>query len=259
VWSVPAALRAVASAVGTAAVLLLSPRSPGDRLRAAAAASASALASGLTAAASGGAAQAGREAAVAAKHTLMDLFAATPYRPMGLATADQGLANVVELLEWCTSLISDALDGHLDLRQAAPADRELLGATAALLEDVSWLLSSGDITGQDVTRDIDRLERARAVGAARCWELPGDPASVRASVAIASQAEMIAVAAGAAAADAMIAARRASPEMVTAQRRSWYAGREDGAPPAEGRFAGLAGVEPGHGHDAAEAYRGVSG
>ncbi len=218
----------LASAVGTAAVLLLSPLSPGDKLRAAATASASALASCLTAAVSGGATQADRETAIAAKHTLMDLFAATPYRPTGLATADQGLANVVELLEWCTSLVSDALDGHLDLRQAAPADRELLGATAALLEDVSWLLSS-------------RLERARAVGAARCWELSGDPASVRASVSIASQAEAIAVAARAAAADAMIAARQADPETLAAQRRTWYAGQEDGAP-VEGRFAGLAGA-----------------
>jgi hypothetical protein len=203
----------LASAVSTAAVLLLSPRSSGDRLRVAAAASASALAGCLTDVVSGGATQADREAAIAAKHALMNLFAETPYRPTGLATADQGLANVVELLEWCTSLVSDALDGHLDLRQLTPTDRELLGAAAALLEDVSWLLGGQDITGQDVARDMDRLERARAVSAARCWELSGDPASVRASVANASDAEAVAVAARAATADAMIAARRADPEL----------------------------------------------
>ena len=100
--------------MSTAAVLLLSPRSPGDRLRAAAAASASALARCLVAAISGEASPAHREAAIAAKHTLVDLFAAAPYRPTGLTTADQGLANVIELLEWCTSLVTDALDGHLD-------------------------------------------------------------------------------------------------------------------------------------------------
>ena len=37
---------------------------------------------------------------------LMDTFAATPYRPTGLATADQALASVVQLLEWCTALIA---------------------------------------------------------------------------------------------------------------------------------------------------------
>src|SRR5262249_60542815 len=92
-------------------------------------------------------------------HTLMDLFAATPFRPTGLATADQGLANVVELLEWCTSLVADALDGRMDLGEVAPTDRELLGAAAALLEDVSWLLGREDIRDSDVERDLNRLRR----------------------------------------------------------------------------------------------------
>jgi uncharacterized membrane protein YccC len=232
----------LASVVSTSAVLLLSPRTPGDRLRAAAAAVASALAGCLTAALSGAPAQAARQEAIAAKHTLMNIFAATPYRPTGLATADQGLANVVELLEWCTSLISDTLDGHADLREVGPADRELLGAAAALLEDVSWLLGNQDITRQDVMRDIGRLERARADSAARCWDLSGEPASVQSAAAIASAAEEIAVATRGAAADALIAARRADPLTVAAQRRSWYAAQEDDPQPPPGRFAGLAGA-----------------
>src|SRR5260370_23289391 len=152
----------LASAVSTAAVLMLSPRSSGDRLRAAAAASATALASQLDAAVRDEAMPADREAAMAAKHQLMDLFAATPYRPTGLATADQGLANVVQELEWCTTLISDALDGHADLQQAAPVDRELLDVAAGLLEGVGFLLSGPDVTRNDVMPDIERLERARA-------------------------------------------------------------------------------------------------
>jgi uncharacterized membrane protein YccC len=233
----------LASAVSTAAVLVLSPRSPGDRLRAAAATSASALASCLATVVSGEATPADGEAAIAAKHALMNLFAATPYRPTGLATADQALANVVELLEWCTSLVSDTLDGHLDLQQAAPADRELLGAAAGLLEDVSWLLGDRggqEITGEDVMRDIARLEHARGASAARCWQLPGNVAGARASAAYASDAQAIAVTARAAAADAMIAAGRADPDTVDAQRRSWYAGQEDGQAPAGRRFAALA-------------------
>src|SRR5258708_14281290 len=103
---------------------MLSPRSAGDRLRAAAAASAAALASHLDAAVRGEATPADREAAIAAKHELMDLFAATPYRSTGLATADQGLASVVVVLEWRTTLSSGAPDGGLDLQQAEPGYRE---------------------------------------------------------------------------------------------------------------------------------------
>ena len=161
--------------VCTLAVLLLSPRTPGDRLREAAAASAATLASHLEAAVRGEAAQADLDRSIAAKHKLMDLFVATPYRPTGLATADQGLANVAQELEWCTSLITDALDGHLDLRQAAAADRDLLGAAAAVLRDVAALLSTRKVTHDDVSRDIDRLQQARAASAAHQREMSGDP------------------------------------------------------------------------------------
>jgi uncharacterized membrane protein YccC len=232
----------LASAVSTAAVLLLSPRSPGDRLRAAAATSASALADWLTAAVGGRETEAEREAALAAKRTLLDLFVSTPYRPTGLATADQAMANVVQLLEWSTALVSDAVDGHPDLRQVAPTDSEVLGAAAALLEDVSWLLGSQDITSRDVLRDIDRVQRARAAGASRCWDLTGDPASVQAAAANASHADAIAIAARSLAADALIAGRRADPETVAAARRKWYAGQEDVSLPAERWFGGLAGA-----------------
>src|SRR5262252_4173878 len=88
----------LAQAASTAAVLLMSPRSPGDRVRASAAASAEALAHQLRAAVVGRVTQADREASIAAKHELLAMFAATPYRPIGLAAADQALARVVHLL-----------------------------------------------------------------------------------------------------------------------------------------------------------------
>ncbi len=50
----------------------------------------------------------------------MDTFAATPYRPTGLATADQAMANVVQILEWCAALTADATDGHADPWPGAP-------------------------------------------------------------------------------------------------------------------------------------------
>src|SRR5579859_2024313 len=69
----------LASAVSTVAVLVLSPPSPGDRLRAAAAGSARALSAALDAAARGTATAADHQACQAAKHELLSAFAGTPY------------------------------------------------------------------------------------------------------------------------------------------------------------------------------------
>src|SRR5579875_2500114 len=226
----------LASAAGTAAVLLLPVRSPGDRLRAAASACAAALAAHLEAAVRGEAAPAEREASLAAKRELMTAFTATPSPPTGLATASQGLASAVQLLEWCGGLVCDAMDGHLELSRAAPPDRELLGVAAGMLHDVAALLS-----GADVTPDFTRLERARAASTARQREPSGDTAGAGARAAHAFHAQAIALAARSAAANALIAARRASPETVAVQRRQWYGGPQDG-PPAESRLAALAGA-----------------
>jgi len=224
----------LASAAGTAAVLLLSPRSPGDRLRAGAATLASALARQLDAAIAGPAAPALREATLAARRDLRQQFAAAPTRPTGLATADQALASVVELLDWSVSLVCDALDGHLDLTGAAPADHELLAAAGGLFATVAALF-----TGHDAVPDIDRLQAASAASAAHERGLTGDPAEVRAAGALAAHAQSIALAARAAVADALIAARKADPDLVAAERRRWYG--QPGALPAR-HLAGLLGA-----------------
>jgi uncharacterized membrane protein YccC len=235
----------LASAVSAAAVLLLSPKTPGDRLRSAAASCAGALARHLEAVLRGGNGPEELAASVAAKHELMTAFAATPYRPTGLATADQALANMVQLLEWCAALICDALDGHLDVSHATAADRELLGAAAGLLRDAAALLS-----GRDAQPDIAGMERASAASAASQRALPddlaqpGDPGGVYASARRAFHAQAIAVAARGVAEDALIATRRASPEVIADQRRDWFGVRPDG-PPGQlgpGRFGGLAGA-----------------
>src|SRR5262249_41862659 len=90
----------LASAGPPAVVLAIPPPSPGGRRRTAAAGSARALAAHLDASVRGTSTAAGTEACMAAKHELMTAFASTPYRPVGLATADQGMASVVQLLEW---------------------------------------------------------------------------------------------------------------------------------------------------------------
>jgi uncharacterized membrane protein YccC len=214
----------LAMAAGAVAVLLVSPKSPGDKLRASAAASARALARQLTRSVTGSATQEDWDAVQAAKVQLLNVFGSAPLRPTGLAAADQGLANVVELLEWCTGLVSDALDGQHDFIHAAAADVELMNAAAELLTAVADLLD-----GQDAIPDLSRLDAARAASAAHQRTLAGPPDEVRAAVAHAAHAQVIAVAARAVLADALIASRRASPDLIAAERRRWF-GQQAAAP-----------------------------
>ena len=83
----------LASVAGTAAVLAMSPSSPGSPLRAAADKLAGALADEIEAMLSGQATAAGLDACIQAKHELLARFTATPFRPTGLAQTDQALAD----------------------------------------------------------------------------------------------------------------------------------------------------------------------
>ena len=227
----------LASAAGTIAVLLLSPRPPGDRLRAAIADLAAELASRLSAAADGVVTD--PQSMHAAKEKLRTVFLAAPYRPSGLATADQALSSLVQLLEWGASQVGDAFDGHVDLKTNCPADRALLRAAAALFTDTHDLL-----TGQPADPDIAGLEQARADSAASLRDLSGrvgEP-DARMAAAQAVHAQGIAVTARAAVADAMVASRRADPETIAAERRKWY-GPHDALPGvAPGAASGGAGT-----------------
>lgn len=208
----------LASVVGTAAVLLMSPRAPGDSLRAQAAALAAALAHQLGAAGAGRATAADREASMAAKSELMDAFVSTPYRPIGLASADQGLASVIHVLEWCTSLISDAAD-HLDIPAAAAEDRELLATSAQALQQIAALLS-----GHDPDIDLEQIWQVRLASARRLRDLTDEPDIAARRADYAFHAQTIGIATSAAVGDAMIAARRASLAEVSLQRRRWVSG-----------------------------------
>ncbi|MGH3154826.1 MAG: FUSC family protein, partial [Streptosporangiaceae bacterium] len=229
----------LASAVATVAVLVLSPPSPGDRLRAAAAGSARTLATHLEAAVTGTATAEDMAACQAAKHALLNAFASTPYRPTGLATADQGMASVVQLLEWCTALIADATDGHENLDRVAGPDRDLLAATAAVLRQAGDLLA-------DETAPLpqaDELERLREASAAyhRSAAPDGDIDSQEAAARHAFHAQAISLAVRNIVADTLIATRRADPETIAARRRGWYGAQPEGTA-AERRVAGLSGA-----------------
>jgi uncharacterized membrane protein YccC len=209
----------LASVVSAAAVLLFSPKSAGDELRAATAAAAATLAHHLEAAVAGTATKADLDATMAAKHNLMNKFSSTPYRPIGLAAADQGLAGVIHMLEWCTALTCDAMDGHLDLSMASPQDRQVLAEAGVALRSVTAML-----TGQETGFDLQPIWNARTASAARMHALTGDQATLRTQVGYAYHAQTIGQAASAAAADAVIASGQASAEFVRRERQRWIDG-----------------------------------
>src|SRR5271165_2740879 len=231
----------LASAVATVAVLVLSPPSPGDRLRMAAAGSARALAVLLAAAARGTATPADHKASHDAKNELMSAFASTPYRPTGLATADQAMASAVQYLEWCAALIADATDGHPDLDQATQPDRDLLAETAVVLRQTGDLLA--DRGGTAPLPELDELERRREASAAyhQSTAPDEDHDATQAGARHAFHAQAISLAVRGLVADVLIAARRADPETVAARRRGWYGAQPEGTD-AERRVAALYGA-----------------
>ncbi len=231
----------LASAVSTAAVLLLPTPSPGDRLRAAAAGSARALAAHLTASVNGTATAEDAKACQAAKHQLMTAFASTPYRPVGLATADQGMASVVQLLEWCTALIADATDGHPNLDRAAQTDRDLLGLAGVVLRQTADLLAGTTRAQPDVTAMDRQREASAAYHRTAADEGGGDYDSVEVIARHAFHAQAIAIAVRAVVADALIATRQADPETIAVRRRGWYGAQPEGTM-AERRVAAISGA-----------------
>jgi uncharacterized membrane protein YccC len=229
----------LASAVSTAAVLLVSPRSAGDRLRRQAGRLATDLARLLDAATSGTVRAADRDRAVASTHDLMDMFVATPYRPIGLAAADQALASLIHLLEWCTTLARDAAGNHLDLPAATGQDRALLAASAGVLREIAAVLS-----GAATRMDLERVWQARLASADQMQLLADDPEIAVARAESAFYAQAIGVAASAALAEAMIASGLATPGAMSRERWRWVAGLPAGqAGVAAGRAARLGGLE----------------
>ncbi len=227
----------MASVVSTIAVLTLSPRSPGDRLRQCSAVLARAVAAHLRAAVDGVATQEGLDATLAAKHELVSLYEGTPYRPTGLAAPDLALVSLISLLEWCTSLTCEAVDGHLDLSGAAAPDLDLLAEASAALAACAECLD-----GRDELPNPERVWTARLASARHLRGLTGEPASVRLMADHAFHAQAIGIAASAAAADTLIAAGRASPAGIAAQRHRWLTAHPDssaadGQPGADGESA----------------------
>jgi hypothetical protein len=151
----------LATAVGTIAVLVLSPRRPANPLRNAASATSAVLATELGAALSGVADPARAARVDEASSHLTAAFTAAPYRPTGLAIADQALAQVVEALQWCASLVSDLVNDATDLSPTSSAvakrNRQLLETSSRVLRDVSQALAGSPVALSD--GDLDSLSR----------------------------------------------------------------------------------------------------
>jgi uncharacterized membrane protein YccC len=208
----------LASIAGTAAVMALSPRPTADSLRAAVSRVALAVAEELDAALAGNGGGERLDACIEAKQDLLGRFNATPYRPLGLAAPDQALANVVELLEWCTTLLADAVREHPDLARGALADRELLAVTALAMRDTGRLFA-----GYRFAPDLDRLDRARGASLEAVRALEPSQDCFRRDAQISFHAQALAVAALAAGSDAMVAERLVDVREMERRRRG-YAG-----------------------------------
>jgi uncharacterized membrane protein YccC len=233
---VPARLEGwwLASVAGTIAVLVFSPRSPGFAIRVAAARTARALAEQLDAALRGDADPRYRRASVDAKHELMATFTATPYRPTGLARADQALDSLVGLLEWCTFVLTDSLREYADLREVPEVERRLLADTCGVLRTIGALLD-----GEAAQAELDPLEGSLAASVEYLAQLRTDGEGYAEALHLSFHARTTAVAAHTALAETLIAVGRAEPEIVSGGRRRWYGETFEESAVSERRLAGL--------------------
>ncbi len=203
----------LASLAGTAAVMLLSPPMPGDRLRPAAARVADALAEVIERALEGAPTRQSLGVAMKAKNALLEAFTATAYRPVGASAPDEALSNAIDLLEWSTDLLSDMVRERQDLSDIGDAERDLLRASTEGLRGVSSVMGRR-------RRDLDlgALEGARERSDARLRELSSERPADAAEARVLFHADMIALATLAIGADTRVAFRLESPEWLERRR-----------------------------------------
>jgi len=218
----------LASGAGTIAVLALASPPIADRLRSAALGVTAVLADSLDALLRGEAGEEGLAPALEAKHALLTEFEATPYRPTGLAVRDQALADAIELLEWCTSLVIDCMQEHVELRSAAPPERALIATAAEALRESGTL-----VVGGDGRPDLARLDALRRESIAHLQEQAPRSPGFEAQARLAFHAHAIAATVLAIGLDALLVAGNESPVSLTGALPGWM--REDPALPSARR------------------------
>ncbi len=229
----------LAAAVGTAAVLLLPTPVAASRLRAAMAKLSAQLAHEIDATLRGDGTEASLQACIEAKHELLATFNATPFRPTGLALRDQALANAVELLDWCTSLIADTIHERGDLSAAPQAERAVLGLAASVLADCGRLFA-----GQTARPELERLDGLRRESLDRVNLLsPGD-GDFEQRARLSFHVHTLALTILGIGADAVVAAGLGDAAWMEQARARWADSQAAGRPaarlPALSRYAGVA-------------------
>jgi uncharacterized membrane protein YccC len=214
----------LASAVGTIAVLALPTPSAGDSVRAAVAKLAGALADAIEAALRGEPTDALLADPIEAKRELVGTYGATPFRPTGLSIRDQALASAVEVLEWCTVLVGDTLREQAELRDARQPERDLFAASAAVLRDSGALFANASAPPPDLDGLDARQRRSLELARSGWHERPEPDEDARVSF----HAHTIATAVLALGADALLAARLADPEQLSAAWARWFAAEQFG-------------------------------
>jgi uncharacterized membrane protein YccC len=150
------------------------------------------------------------------------------------------MASVVQLLEWCGALVTDATQEDPNLNLAAPCDRELLAVTACVLKQTGDLLAD---PGTSPLPDWTAMDRQREASAAyhRSAPVDEDQETAAAVARNAFHAQAISVTVRTTVADALIATRRADPETIAARRREWYGAAPEGTA-SERRAAAVSGA-----------------
>ena len=206
----------LASAAGTIAILVLPPPPAGDRVRSSAAASAAALADEIDAGLRGEERADAGARAMDAKVALHHAFIAAPLRPIGIAAADQALADLVETLQWCTSLCAEALAEKDDMTAVDEVDQRLLAHTSRVLRDTAMLLS-----GAAVTPLVDELDELASESSEHIADVCRSSAASESAVHLSFRSRLLAGAVRNAAADALIVTRSADRQAIAAERARW--------------------------------------
>ena len=207
----------LASVAGTAAVLLLSPRPASGRLRPAGVALASSLADELESALGGVPDRRLRDASRARNSELREAFAQAPFRPAGLAAADQAFANLAESLEWCSSLVDDLLSVVPGIASGPDEVRLLVQESSGLLRAVAALLS-----GRGAAPDIEYVKQLVAAARERAWNQVITSQDQAAVALLTFHARQLAVVTQSAATDALVASRTVDAEVIAHDRLRWY-------------------------------------
>jgi hypothetical protein len=215
----------LASAAGTIAVLVLPPPPVGDRVRSSAAASASALADEIDAGLRGEERADARAYATDANVALRHAFIDAPLRPVGIGAADQALADLVEALQWSTSLFADIVADTDDITVVDEVDRQLLTHTSGVLRDTATLLTGGAVT--PLVGELDQLGELVGDSSERIAEFCRSSVPSDSAVHLSFRSRLLAGAVRNAAADALIVTHRADRQSIAAERARWQG--SDGA------------------------------